>query len=84
MYLYIHYQKVKQMGFKKTIVFGPGSIFNNYHQAEAHGTTISHWCPSCLKYRSVYMDKESLLCCETCKNTSLQPEIRITTEKESG
>ena len=68
--------------FRKTVVFGPGSIFDNYLQAEAYAYTLSHWCPECNSSKSAYVDAASLLCCETCKKTLFQPIIRITTEKE--
>lgn len=71
------------MNFQKTAVYGPGSIFNNYHEAEAHIVTLTHWCSTCNSFKSGYMHS-TVLCCEVCKSTLLQPTIRATTAKEQN
>jgi len=65
----------------KTAVYGPGSIFDNYHQAQAHLATLSHWCEECKQFKSAYIDAANLFHCETCKGASLQPIIKANSKQ---
>ena len=65
------------MSYQKTIVYGNNSIFANYHQAEAHAATISHWCSKCKTFKSVGSMNGGKFICEICKNELSTPNIEM-------